>query len=199
MKKLPAVLLLTILFSAAGVLAAQDADEVKNFLEGKIDRVLDVLEQEELSDREKRGKIEDIVDPVFNYDLMAKLAMGPKHWPELSADQKKTFVERFVRRMKDSYFDKISMYSSDTGARFDYGKPQSSGGKVRVPVTAAAGDEKVEIMYKFYESRDGWKVYDVEADGVSIIKSYRSQFNEVLSDKSIEDLLEQLKTSDELE
>ncbi|MFO7932202.1 MAG: MlaC/ttg2D family ABC transporter substrate-binding protein [Thermodesulfobacteriota bacterium] len=199
MRKLPAVLLLTILFSAAGVYAAPEAEEVKDLLEEKIDSVLEVLEQKELSDREKRAEIEDIVDPVFNYELMAKLALGPEHWPELSADQKKTFSERFVRRMKDSYFDKISMYSSDTDARFDYGKPQSSGGKVRVPLTAAAGDEKVEIIYKFYESSDGWKVYDVEADGVSIVKSYRSQFNEVLSDGSIEQLLEQLETSDEFE
>ncbi|MFP4650399.1 MAG: ABC transporter substrate-binding protein [Desulfobacterales bacterium] len=199
MRKIAGILLFIIVFSAAGVFASQGAEEVKDLLEGKIDRVLEVLEKEELSDREKRVEIENIVDPVFNYDLMAKLALGPRHWPELSDDQKKDFSDRFVRRMKDSYFDKLSMYSSDEGARFDYGKPQSSGGKVRVPVTAEAGDDKVEIIYKFHESKDGWKVYDVEVDGVSIVKSYRSQFNEVLSDGSIEDLIEQLKTSDELE
>ncbi len=197
MRQIPFMMLLTIVFFSAAVFAAEDAGEVKALLEKKINSVLDVLEQKDLEDREKRKKIEDIVDPVFNYELMAKLALGPRHWPRLSSGQKETFSARFIRRMKDSYFDKISMYSADSGADFTYGSPLSSNGKVSVPVTVRTGADRVEMIYRFYRSKDGWKVYDVELEGVSIIKSYRSQFEEVLSEGSIEDMLEDLKTPEQ--
>ncbi len=198
MRKIHAIILLAIVFCAAAVPAAQNADTAKDLLEKKISNVLEVLDRKELSDQEKRGKIEDIVDPVFNYELMAKLSLGPRHWSGLSSEQKEIFSKRFIKRLKDSYFDKISMYSADQDADFTYGTPAEKDGKVQVPVTVRAGDEKIEMIYKFYLSGDQWQIYDVELNGVSIVKSYRSQFNEVLSDGSVKDLLEELKTSDEL-
>ncbi|MFW6011612.1 MAG: MlaC/ttg2D family ABC transporter substrate-binding protein [Desulfosalsimonas sp.] len=197
MKKITAIFLSAIVLSAAAAYAAKDANSAKILLEDKISSVIKVLGQENLSDSEKRGKIESIVDPVFNYQLMAKLALGPEHWPKLSRKQKKTYSERFIRRLKDSYFDKISMYSADQDTNFTYGTPAESNGKAQVPVTVRTEDEKIEMIYKFYSSEDDWKIYDVEVGGVSIIKSYRSQFDEVLSDGTIEELLEELKTSDE--
>lgn len=196
MRKIPGIILLAIMFSAAAVLAAQNPDTAKDLLEKKINNVLEILERQELSDQEKREKIEDIVNPVFNYELMAKLSLGPRHWSGLSSEQKEIFSKRFISRLKNSYFDKISMYSADQDADFTYGTPAEKNGKVQVPVTVRAGGEKIEMIYKFYLSGNDWKVYDVELNGVSIIKSYRSQFNEVLSDGTVEDLLEELKTSD---
>lgn len=196
MRKIPGIILLVIMFCAAPVLAAQNADTAKDLLEKKISNVLEILERQELSDQEKRGKIEDIVNPVFNYELMAKLSLGPRHWSGLSSEQKEIFSKRFIKRLKNSYFDKISMYSADQDADFTYGTPAEKNGKVRVPVTVRAGGEKIEMIYKFYLSGNDWKVYDVELNGVSIIKSYRSQFNEVLSDGTVEELIEELKTSD---
>ncbi|MCF8025447.1 MAG: ABC transporter substrate-binding protein [Desulfobacteraceae bacterium] len=196
MKKIAASVLLIILFSSAAAFAAKDAVEVRTLLKEKIDNVLEVLEKENLSDREKRGKIEEIVDPVFDYELMAKLALGPRNWPRLSPDQKEIFSKRFIKRVKASYFDKISMYSGDSDAGFEYGAPKTSGDKVHLPVTVRAAGDKIEMIYKFYRSGRQWKIYDVEVGGVSIIQSYRSQFNQVMADGTVEDLLEDLKTAD---
>jgi phospholipid transport system substrate-binding protein len=52
------------------------------------------------------------------------------------------------------------------------------------------------MLYKMYRTAEGWKVYDVEISGVSVIQTYRSQFDGVLSDGTIDDLLEKLKTDD---
>ena len=52
---------------------------------------------------------------------------------------------------------------------------------------------KIEVLYKFYPRRGGWQIYDVEIEGVSFIKSYRAQFNEILKNGSAEKLLEQLR------
>ena len=49
------------------------------------------------------------------------------------------------------------------------------------------------MLYKMYETRQGWKIYDVEIQGVSIISTYRSQFKEILANGTIDDLLLKLE------
>ena len=62
-------------------------------------------------------------------------------------------------------------------------------GKVQVPTQLVSKDRKTSILYKLYKSGENWKVYDLEIQGVSIIRSYRSQFAEILKTGTIDDLL----------
>lgn len=165
---------------------------VERLLKDKISRVIDILEQQDLPEAAKRSRIEAVVDPVFNYELMAKLSLGPKNWPRLSAAQQEIFIKRFVRRLKDSYFDKISMYSGDSEAAFEYLPARQAGGKVHVPVKVSTKDTDIEILYKFYRAGKDWVIYDVEINGVSIIQSYRAQFAQILSEGTVADLLDEL-------
>jgi len=45
------------------------------------------------------------------------------------------------------------------------------------------------MLYKFYQENGQWKIYDLEIQGVSIIRSYQSQFKEILRTSSFDDLL----------
>jgi phospholipid transport system substrate-binding protein len=53
------------------------------------------------------------------------------------------------------------------------------------------------MIYKFYRGKEGWKVYDVEILGVSVVQTYRSQFDGFLKNGSFAELMEKLKTSGE--
>jgi phospholipid transport system substrate-binding protein len=185
-------ILISFLFLENAV-ARQGSFPARDLLEGKINDIIEILKQDELNDSEKRSRIEELVDPVFDYELMAKLTLGRKHWPRLSAEQRRVFVKRFVTRLKDSYLDKVSMYSGGADAGFNYLPVRQQGNKVHVPVEVTAGDDKIDMVYKFYSSADQWKVYDVEINGVSIVQSYMSQFDQILSDGNVDDLLEAVK------
>jgi len=49
------------------------------------------------------------------------------------------------------------------------------------------------ITYKFYQSKNGWKIYDAEINGTSVILSNRSEYDAILRNGSIDDLLTKLK------
>jgi phospholipid transport system substrate-binding protein len=54
-------------------------------------------------------------------------------------------------------------------------------------------DEDFSVDYRL-KKRDGrLLVYDVSAEGVSLVKNYRTQFNEILVGGSFEELLEKLR------
>ena len=93
--------------------------------------------------------------------------------------------------MQQSFLEKLDIYTDE---KVLYGAPLVEGKKVHVPTTLVSKDSRIEMLYKMYRTAEGWKVYDVEISGVSVIQTYRSQFDGVLSNGTIDDLLEKLKT-----
>jgi phospholipid transport system substrate-binding protein len=74
-----------------------------------------------------------------------------------------------------------------------YQSPVQVKNKVHIPTEVISEDTKISMLYKFYQSKDGWKIYDIEVEGVSLIVTYRSQFDHVLRKGSIDDLLIKLE------
>lgn len=179
-----------LLLTAVPAVAAGPTAEVEALLKDKIDAILSMLSSTDLQETEKKQRIMEIINPVIDFPLMAKLTLGKTHWARLSPAQRQTFVDLFVERLKRSYLDKTTLYS---GQEVGYGEAVKGGGKVSAPMYLYTRDKKIEVIYKFYPANGSWKVYDVEIDGVSFIKSYRAQFNEILSNGTVEDLFAELR------
>jgi phospholipid transport system substrate-binding protein len=52
---------------------------------------------------------------------------------------------------------------------------------------------RIPVDYSLIQKGDTWRVYDVKVEGVSLVKNYRSQFKEILSKESPDELIERLK------
>ncbi len=171
--------------------ASSQVSEVENLLKNKIDAVLFMLSSTDLAEAKKKERIMEIIDPVIDFPLMAKLTLGKQNWSTLSPDQRQTFVDLFVKRLKRSYLDKTTLY---TDQKVTYGDgSKMAGDKVSVPMHLYTEDKTIDVIYKFYSANGSWKVYDVEVDGVSFIKSYRAQFDEILHSGTVKDLFAELK------
>lgn len=182
-------LLLCLLLSATPSLAEGPA-EARELIETKIDAVMLLLQDESLEKTRRDVQILALVAPIFDYPTMAKLSLGKKHWPQLNFGEKATFSDLFIDRLQRSFLEKLDIYTDE---KVLYGEPLKKGKKVHVPTTLVSKDSRIEMLYKMYRTAEGWKVYDVEISGVSVIQTYRSQFDGVLSEGSIDDLLEKLK------
>ena len=138
----------------------------------------------------KKKEIIEIVTPMFDFSLMSKLTLGKKHWPGLTKQQKGKFTELFTKRLKDSYLDKMLLYTDE---KIEYKESVQVGKKVQIPTILTSKDNKISMLYKLYKSKQDWKIYDIEIQGVSLISTYRSQFDEILRSKTVDDLLLKLE------
>jgi phospholipid transport system substrate-binding protein len=64
---------------------------------------------------------------------------------------------------------------------------------IHIPMAMISDDKKLAMLYKLHKAGESWKIYDVEIEGVSILLTYRSQFNDILSRGSVDDLISQLE------
>lgn len=169
---------------------ADDKRDAEEIVKGKLDAVFTVLQKKDLDQQAKKKEINEIVTPMFDFALMAKLTLGRKHWPNLPREKKEKFTELYIELLKTSYLDKLALYT-DEKVIFD--PPVQVKKKVHIPTQLISKDRKTSILYKLYKSANDWKVYDLEIQGVSVIRSYRSQFGEILQNGTIDDLLRKME------
>ena len=186
-RQLYAVLSFLILSQTA---VADDKRTPEELLKGQLNAAIEILQKKEMDQQAKNRKIVEIIDPLFDFSIMAKLALGKKYWPGLSKEKKERYTELFTNRLKTSYIDKLILYTDE---KIVYKTPVQVKNKIHIPTGLISKDNNISMLYKFYKSNYGWKIYDVEIQGVSIVSSYRSQFKEVLGNGTIDDLLLKLE------
>ena len=171
---------------------ADDKTTAENTLKSTLNAAVTVLQEEDVDFQIKTNEIEEILSPLFDFSLMAKLTLGRKYWPKLNNRDKQRFTKLFSKLFKKSYLQKLIDYTDE---KIVYESPVQIKKKVQIPTYLTSKDKKISILYKLYESQNDWKIYDVEIQGVSIIRSYRSQFVPILQNGTIEDLMQKLEKS----
>lgn len=170
----------------------KDPNNPNEMLQTKWQAVTKVLRGKELERKRKEKIIDGIMSPVFDFELMAKLALGKTHWPKLTAPQQDRFTQLFTELLKNSYRDKIMGYE-DEKVLFEPAVREKNA--IRISVVVVSDGKSTVILYKLRKTGQNWKIYDVEIEGISILLTYRSQFDDILSRGTVKDLLSQLEKS----
>jgi phospholipid transport system substrate-binding protein len=197
--KSPLYAVLSLLIFSQTVIA-DDKSAAEEALKSKLEAVLSVLQKKEVELEAKKKELIEIVSPIFDFSLMAKLTLGREFWPGLAKEKKERFTELFVKRLKESYLKKLTRYINTsyintryTNTRIVYNAPIQVKKRIYIPTELISKDKKICMLYKLYKSKHNWKIYDIEIEGVSLVITYRSQFSQVLRKGTIDDLLKKLE------
>ncbi len=182
-----------ILLLQSQMFAKIEANDISKTLKDAISKTTVIL-QNSKDKKSQVHKIYEVVDPMFDYTLMAKLSLGFKAFKSLTPSQQKTFVKAFENKLKNSFVDNLKYYSNQ---ELKLDKVQDIKGKKVVKSKLMNQDKPISIDYKFYNAKSkGWLIYDVEVLGTSIIKSYRKQLANIFSRKSFTEVIDMLQSSE---
>jgi len=171
--------------------AAEVETEAEEKLKTSVDKVFTVLSDKELTMDQKKIKVVEITSSVFGYPLMAKLSLGKKHWSQFNSKQRAEFTSLFTGLFQDFYVNKLDLFSDE---KIIFKPPIIvSKKKVQIPTVLLSKEKKYSMRYKMSKTKNGWRIYDIEIEGVSLIHTYRSQYNHVLENGKIEDLLTKMR------
>jgi phospholipid transport system substrate-binding protein len=164
-------------------------------LRSAIDRVLQVLEDPVLKQESqtvaRRRAIRAIADEMFDFEETARRAMG-QHWRSLTPAQRTEFTELFSDLLERAYISKIELYS---GEKIQYTGERVEGdfATVSTRIVTKKGTE-VPIDYRLLKRSAGWRVYDVNIEGVSLVANYRTQFNSIIRTASYDELIKKMRS-----
>ncbi|HEY2337730.1 MAG TPA: ABC transporter substrate-binding protein [Burkholderiales bacterium] len=142
--------------------------------------------------REKALKLaEEKVLPHVDFEEATRLAVG-RPWNQASAEQKKQLVEQFRRMLVRTYSSAISTYQGQTMKVLPVRmKPGDTDATVRNQYTRP-GAKPVQIDYSMHKTDSGWKIYDIVVEGVSLVLTYRSEFDAVVKQEGVDGLIKRM-------
>ncbi len=193
MKKNSYFLFFFLLLSQVAVADVESEAEEK--LKTSVDKVFTVLSDKELTMDQKKSKVIEITNSVFGFPLMAKLSLGKKHWSQFNAEQRTEFTSLFIELFQDFYSEKICLFH-DEKVFFDPPIIENEK-RVQIPTVLLSNGKKISVLYKMFKTKNGWKVYDISIEGVSLVRTYRSQYHHVLKSDKIEGLLTKMREQKE--
>ena len=170
----------------------KNADDPNEIVSAKLNAIITVLQSKELTQESKEKIIDKIISPFFDFELMSKLVLGKTHWTKLMAAEQKKFTELFTTRLKNSYLEKITL-DKDEKVELKPAVPVKA--NIQIAMDVLSNGNKVAVLYKLRKAGSQWKIYDVEIQGVSILLTYRSQFDDIFSRGGVQDLFAQLEKS----
>jgi phospholipid transport system substrate-binding protein len=141
---------------------------------------------------ERRVEILKIVYEYFDFQEMAKRALG-RPWKEQSPQKQQEFVDLFKQLLFNNYAGKVETYTG-TNEQMVYDSEKIEGEYALVKTRVLNyKNANVQLDYRLKLISGQWKVYDISAEGISLVDNYRGQFNSILAGKSFDTLLSQLR------
>lgn len=140
--------------------------------------------------RARRQELMKILDRHFDFREMSRRALGPP-WRNQPPAKQDTFAGLFKDLMFNTYVDKVATYMcSDGSVEYEGQQVEGDFALVRTKMTITAKNMSGKVEYRLKQENGEWRVYDVVAEGISIVNNYREQFNSILASKSFDHLLQ---------
>lgn len=184
------VLILILVHVPVSAHAGVPSETVK----GHVDKVLDVLRDQSLKggsrEKAKKDKLRALSGKMFDYPELSRRTLG-QNWNKFTTEQQQEFIELYKSILEGAYIDKLVAYT-DEKIIFTKENPLSEK-TVEVQTTVVTKKADIPIYYRVIQKSGEWRIYDVIVEGVSLVSNYRSQFAQILGNKSPEGLLDTLR------
>jgi len=163
-------------------------------LQGPIDEGLSLLKDPKYKDesqkKAQREKMWEIIRKAFDFTELGGRALAV-NYKIFSPRQRKEFTEVFAEVLGNAYLDKIQAgYSNEKVVYIN--QEFVSDNKAVVKTKIIQENKEIAVDYSMKLKNNEWKAYDIKIEGVSLVQNYRSQFNEILSKETPDELIKRL-------
>lgn len=130
--------------------------------------------------------------PHFDFDYAARLVLG-RAWRDASPKQRKAFIEAFEHYLVNSYADELVKHAN-AKVKVEPFRGSADDERADIATTVVPEEGKpIKVDYAMHRTDDGWKAFDVRAEGVSYVMSYRNTFASEIRQTSLDALIKRLQ------
>ena len=161
------------------------------------EEVLEIVRKDKDIQSGNTKKAIDLVEakvlPNFNFTRMTQLAMA-RDWRQATPAQQKTLTDEFHTLLVRTYAKALTEYKNQTVHYKPFTlKAGETDVRVRTEIRQSGAGKNVELDYWLEKSATGWKVYDIEVGGISIVTNYRESFAAEVRNNGIDGLIKSLQ------
>jgi phospholipid transport system substrate-binding protein len=195
--------LLALLVSAAvtSTVVSAPVQEPREIVQETSDKILEIINRrgEELEkDPETRYRlIDEIILPLIDFKTFSQLVLGT-HWRTTTPEQRSRFMQAFKSMLVRTYTKSVSDYAgTEVTVLPARGEQREEYRTVYTEIRTGHGQPPLSVNYNFWLTDGQWKVYDLTIDGLSLVKNFRSSFDNEINRHGLDALIERLERGGE--
>lgn len=154
-----------------------------------IEEVITILDDAALqgdeNKQQRRSKIMATIASGFDFREMSQRVLG-RTWHDIDDAKKKYFVEQFTKLLENVYIGKLESYG---GQSVTFVAERIKGKRAQVTSMVPYEGSEIPIHYIMQRELDTWMVYDINIEGVSLVRNYMEQFRSILRTEKYEGLI----------
>ena len=172
--------------------AAPSVDDARDLIEKISAKVLAILSDQALSDRQKFDALVALLDGPIDLDLVARLILG-RHWRTVDDAQRQEYLTLFREYALANLASKLHLYRGQsfevTGAKVVSDQDALVSSRI-----LSNGEPPLQVDWRLRERDGGAPVtIDLIVEGVSLIVTLRSEFGSVIERQGFDGLLVELR------
>jgi phospholipid transport system substrate-binding protein len=182
--------------SSLGLTAGEMPTE---FIRRTTDGLLHIFEAPQLqgeAHREERlTRLRYFANTAFDWEEIARRALAT-HWRERTPQERQEFTELFHEAVLGVYLERLEATAQQRLQEKQailYEGEEINGQRAAVRTTVVTRRQReIPIEYRLRQSDGQWRIYDLVIVGVSLVNNYRSQFHQIITQSSYQELVRRL-------
>ncbi len=181
-------LAIVLLVTLATPVFAQNATPMAT-VETTVNAILVILRNDAIGVEEARDQMRVEIGKAFDARAMSQSVLST-NWRSASEAQQAEFQNLFMQTLENTYMGRLEAYTNET---VEFRKEEIDNNRATVETVILTGGNEIPINYKLRQRSDGWFVYDVEVENVSMVSSYRETYRSVVRRDGMDGLLSQMR------
>jgi phospholipid transport system substrate-binding protein len=138
--------------------------------------------------------VANVLLPNFDTEYAARLVLGAT-WRTATPEQRKRFVDAFYHSLLRNYGAALVDFTADRFVILPYkGDPNDVMATVRTEVKRSTG-AKVPVNFSLRKTDGVWKAWDVVIEGISYVKSFKTDFGSEIQQKGLDEVIDRLESN----
>lgn len=138
---------------------------------------------------DRRQKIMSTISERFDFNEMSKRVLGST-WREIDDKQKVYFIKLMTKLLENNYIGQLENYS---GQKVEFVGERIKDNRAQVSTLIENKGAKFPVHYIMTKDKTKWLVYDINIEGVSLVRNYRAEFKSILRREKFEGLVSVLE------
>lgn len=194
MTGLKKILLSVALFGVLNVVRAEVVAP-DMLIKDTVQEVVTIIKHDQEIQAGNQKKILALVDskvlPHFDFTRMTQLAVG-KYWRTATPEQKQALVTEFRNMLVRTYTKVFTVYRDQTIEVRPIKMIAEETEATVQTIISKPGTPPVLVNYEMKKAADGWKVFDITIEGVSMVMNYRGTFASAIQENGLDGLIKTL-------
>lgn len=176
-------------FLSPGFASQTEVERLDKVIEAALDAVYGEDARITMND-EKRARVLSIVEAEYDLSIIIRRAIG-RNWNFMNPQEQEQVLELVKQLVVKAYVEGMEGRERPS---YELGRPiEISDRRIEIPSRIRADGKTVHVLYRLGKMRNGWQLYDIVAENISIVANYREQIDDHFRKGNGADLIAKLR------